>query len=403
MPAAPMEPAEVAHGPAHIKTIKEMHGRITMTTRSTATILEKERATGQGQEAATMPDTNTHRADRGILVLARARVAVIVDIEVDGATADHIRLVDIGIDAAIALHDRDRGHEDAITETDVTRVLALHVAIIQGGGAIRVLPLPIEVEIDVTVRPRLAAEILLGARPRHNLFSTGAHDYTESSTRHQCLQLHHPYRLIEMKYSAHYARDSTATHAFAATTRKANCTYDRAFFLYDCRQGLGPVATTLDCSHIVATPGLHVRDVLTVDQTREIFNKIGRPYWNCPPKELDYLQFGTIQEEALKVPATPQTGRGPPPSLHTRTGDVHLPGTSNDLVLRITRPQPDADTRMPFGSMRTPQSALRDHGTGMSLSRAQLREVGHLQWPGIKTEMDIDAPQKAPKIEDDGA
>ncbi|KAI0861489.1 hypothetical protein F4860DRAFT_172517 [Xylaria cubensis] len=177
---------------------------------------------------------------------------------------------------------------------------------------------------------------------------------------------------------------------------------DRAFFLYDCRQGLGPVATTLDCSHIVATPGVHVRDVLTVDQTREIFNKIGRPYWNCPPRELDYSQFGTIQEEAMRVPATPQTGRGPPPSLHTRIGDVHLLGTFNDLVLRITRPRPDADNRMPFGPMRTPQSALRDHGTGMSLSRAQLREVGHLQWPGIKTEMDIDAPQKAPKVEDDG-
>ncbi|TRX97378.1 hypothetical protein FHL15_001656 [Xylaria flabelliformis] len=425
MPAAPMELAEVARGPVHIKTTREMHGRITIITRSTATILERERVTGQGQEAATMTDTDvnetrgrdcgnyinrfhqTHRVDRGILVLARARVAVIVeievDIEVDGATADHIRLVNISIDAAIALHDRDRGHEDAITEADVTRVLALHVAIIQGGGATRGLPLPIEVKIDVTGRPRLAAEILLGARPLHNLLSPGVHDYTESSTRHRCLQLHHPYRLIEMKFSAHYARDSMATHAFAATTRKANYRYDRAFFLYDCRQGLGPVATTLDCSHIVATPGFHVRDVLTVDQTRQIFNKVGRLYFDRPVRELDYRQFGTIQEEALKVPATPQLGRGPPPSLHTRAGDVHLPGTSNDLVLRISRPQPAVDTRMPFGPMRTPQPALIIHNTSRSLSQAQLRETGHLQRLGIKTETNIDAHQKAPKDEGDGS
>ncbi|KAI0549506.1 hypothetical protein F4679DRAFT_595770 [Xylaria curta] len=411
MPAAPMELTEVANGPVNIKTIKEMHDRISIITRPTATILKRERATGRGQEDATMADKNTLRADRDIL--ARARVAVIVDTE-------DIPLIDIIIGAAIA-QDRDRVHQDDITEADVTRALPLHVVIIQGGGATRVLPLPIEVEIDVTVRPRLAAEILLGPRLR---LSPGAHDSTESLTRRQCPPVHRPCRLIGITSSAKDVRDSTATLVFAATTQKANYRYDRAFFLYDCRQGLGPVATTLDCSHIPATPGFHVRDVLTVDQTRQIFNQPGRPYFHRSAKELDYRKFGTIQEEALKVPATPQLGRGPPPSLHTRAGDVHLPGTSNDLALRVSQSQPQAqicrhrgatqratvrgqlssgsaDTSMPLS---TPQPALRDHHTSMSHSRAQLREAGQLssrvsdpsdlQRSGIKTETDIDAHQK---------
>ncbi|KAJ2975699.1 hypothetical protein NUW58_g8281 [Xylaria curta] len=106
---------------------------------------------------------------------------------------------------------------------------------------------------------------------------------------------------------------------------------DRAFFLYDCRQGLGPVATTLDCTDIPATPGFHVRDVLTREQAREIFNDENAPYFAVPAKQLDYHQFDTIQEEAVKVPATLQTGRGPPPSVTPRFGGIFPIHRSQDL------------------------------------------------------------------------
>ncbi|TGJ87096.1 hypothetical protein E0Z10_g1647 [Xylaria hypoxylon] len=117
---------------------------------------------------------------------------------------------------------------------------------------------------------------------------------------------------------------------------------DRAYFLYDCRIGLGPVATTLDCSDLEAQPGVHVRDVLTREQTRDVFNNPRKPYFEVAAKKLDYSRFRTLQEEAMKVPPTPQTDRGPPPSIPTRGGDVHIPGIQliNPLMARTTWQQP---------------------------------------------------------------
>ncbi|KAI0861494.1 hypothetical protein F4860DRAFT_172586 [Xylaria cubensis] len=110
---------------------------------------------------------------------------------------------------------------------------------------------------------------------------------------------------------------------------------DRAFFLYDCRIGLGPVVTTLDCTDLVAVPGVHTRDVLTREETRAIYNNKDRPYFSVPAKHLDYSRFGTIQEEAAKVPPTRQTGRGPPPSVPTKATDIHIPGLRGPLMNRI--------------------------------------------------------------------
>ncbi|KAI0539430.1 hypothetical protein GGR58DRAFT_464920 [Xylaria digitata] len=116
---------------------------------------------------------------------------------------------------------------------------------------------------------------------------------------------------------------------------------DRAFFLYDCRIGLGPVATTLDCSDLVAQPGVHVRDVLTREQAREIFNNREKPYFKVAARKLDYGRFGTLQEEAMKIPPTPQTGRGPLPTLPLRETDIvahHLvPNPETRLAVLATQ------------------------------------------------------------------
>ncbi|KAI0454446.1 hypothetical protein F5B21DRAFT_504350 [Xylaria acuta] len=211
-----------------------MHERITKVKTLTVTIIERDRATGQGREAAIA--------------------------NVGGVTADHIRVVEILLDDRMST-------EETIINNWLFFLLHHH-------------------------------------RRRR---------------RHQCPQMQCPYRLIRMIYSAKNVRNITAIPAFAATTGKTSCNFvsaageqaissriaslvihddHRAFYLYDCRQGLGLVATTSDCSHILATPGFHVRGVLTTEQTREISNNPRRSLFDCTIKHLNYTQFGTIQEEA---------------------------------------------------------------------------------------------------------
>ncbi|KAI1745525.1 hypothetical protein F4680DRAFT_465468 [Xylaria scruposa] len=207
----------------------------------------------------------------------------------------------------------------------------------------RVLPLPIGVEIDVAVRPRLAAG------PRHNLLSPGAHDSTESSTRPQCPPVHRPYRLIGVIYSAKDVGDFTATLAFAATTRRTN---------YRCVSAMvGPLVSS-------RSAGMEM-----------LISMIG------------HFPFTAVDKAS---------GPWQPPSLHTRAGDVHLPGTSNDLVLRTSRPQSVAGTRNSVERL-----PIRHHQNTRTANTSSTEERGQIRHQ--QPETGIDAHQKAPKVEGGGS
>ncbi|RYP16717.1 hypothetical protein DL765_004953 [Monosporascus sp. GIB2] len=169
-------------------------------------------------------------------------------------------------------------------------------------------------------------------------------------------------------------------------------------FIWHPRQGLAPISTRIDLSHLEAIPGHHVRPVYSrkfaqKQYTREKAKKmrLGLPYLE---KTIDYGSLQAPEFECMNTPLDPSLAgytRGPPASRNPKQGHAQA---NVEMDVDDAMPIPPTADLDPNDVMPIPPAADLDVNELMPIPPAADLDVNALM--PIPTDADLDVDVRTP-------